>query len=271
MFDVTVDFSELAEMGANLDEKFKKLVEDAQADLGRQAYAKGVEIAKERLHSRLAMFVENWIPEDKGEEGFFLTLKGQAVWIDEGLPPNYLLPALLNSDKAKTAQDGSKYIVVPFKTQAGKGPAQLTPYQNDIAETIKQEFKQRKIPWAKIQKDDQGRPLIGTLAKIRGLRTPLKTHEGPGMGQGAIGEPRQGHTGIEFLKGANLYQQWSKDQQGQPKVERGVVTFRTASSNHPEKFNHPGLESTNILESTWEWAMSELEKEIIPKLLKQAL
>jgi uncharacterized protein YifN (PemK superfamily) len=267
-FDVKVDLSDLQSMGIDIDKNVKKMAEQAQKQLGMQAHAKGLEIAKERLHSRLKMFADAWIMEPQ-DDAFYLVLKGEAVWIDEGLKPDYLLAALLNSPKAKTGQNGNKYMVVPFATKVGTGPSNSTPYAVEMANALKMELKKRNISWAKVDKDDQGRPRLGTIAKLRGLNTPIKTHEGPGMGRGAVGEARQGHTGIEFLHGATLYQKEKHNKQGKSVIERGVVTFRTASSNHPEKFSHPGLDATNIVESTWEWALIELEAKILPQLFSQ--
>lgn len=270
LFDVTIDFSDLKDIAEGVGANLQEIAEKAQHELAIMSNAKAMEFASERLHSRREMFVDAWSMDEKDGE-VILTLKASAVWIDEGLPANYLHQALMNGPNAKQMPNGSTINIVPFKTKVGSGPTNLTSYANDIAETLKAELKQRKIPWSKIQRDDQGRPILGNIAKIKGLKTPIKTHEGPGMGQGAIGEPRQGHTGTEFLQGANLYQFASKDNKGNDTIERGVVTYRTASSNHPEKFKHPGLPATNIVEDTYEWALETLENEILPKLFKQYL
>jgi hypothetical protein len=271
MFSVTLDFSDIANMSGKLDANIKKLAEEAQEQLGRQAHAKGLEFAKERLHSRQQMFAEAW-KMDPQDDAFYLVLQAKAVWIDEGLEPNKLFESLMNSPKAQTGQNG-KYIVVPFEHKVGSGPTNTTPYQLELVQAVKEEFKKQKIPWQKIQKDDQGRPIQGLIGQVKGINTPIKTHEGPGMGQGAIGDPRQGHTGISFLKGANLYQinreRELPDGKKEIYTQRGAITFRTASQAHPEKFMHPGLEPTNIVESTWDWALNELEKEILPKLVKK--
>jgi hypothetical protein len=270
VFNVSIDLSDLHGMADNVGKNLQELANRTQQQLAIQTYGKAIELASERLHSRREMFVENWSMEEK-DGAVLLTLKAQAVWIDEGLKPGYLFPALMNGPNAKTLPNGTTINIVPFKTKVGSGPTNLTSYANDIAEAVKQEFKKRKIPWDKIQRDSNGRPLLGNIAKIRGLQTPIKTHEGPGMGQGSIGEPRKGHTGIEFLKGANLYQFATKDKAGKDSVERGVITYRTASSKHPEKFQHPGLERTDIIEDTYEWALDTLEKEILPKLFKELM
>jgi hypothetical protein len=270
MFNVTIDFSDLTDIGGELDSNLKKIAEQAQYELGVQSHAKGLQLASERLHSRREMFVDAWKMDPK-DDAFYLVLAGKAVWIDEGLPANYLFQALMDSPKAKTTQNGNKIVVVPFKQNVGSGPTNTTPYNLELVDAVKKEFKKQNIPWQKIQKDDQGRPIHGLIQQVKGINTPIKTQEGPGMGKGAIGDPRQGHTGISFLKGAYLYQNEAQDKEGKPFTQRGAITFRTASENHPEKFTHPGLEATNIIESTWDWAINELEKEILPKLFKDLI
>ena len=282
MFNVTIEFGDITELGKEAAENVKQIAKRAQEELGMQAHAKGLQFAQERLHSRLKFFQDFWKMDPK-DDAFYLVLQKEAVWIDEGLPVDYLRDALLNGPNAKKP---GQLAIVPFKTPVGSGPTNTTAYNLEIADAVKKEFSKRKIPWAKIQKDDQGRPLLGRIAKLNGLNTPLKTHEGAGMGQGAIGQPRQGHTGIAYLQGASLYQ-FEKVNRNTPsvrpgfssgvhgeegsQVERGVITFRTVSANHPDKFHHPGLEATNIVESTWDWALEELEKNILPKLFNQIM
>ena len=265
-----MDFSDLTNINGELEGNLKKIAEQAQMELGVQSHAKGLQLAKERLHSRLTMFQEAWEMDPK-DDAFYLILRAEAVWIDEGLPADYLYPALMNSPNVKTTANGNKILVVPFEHKVGSGPTNTTSYNLELIEAVKKEFKKQKIPWQKIQKDDQGRPIHGLLQQIKGINTPIKTHEGPGMGQGEIGQPRQGHTGISYLKGAKLYQVGRTDKQGAPYTQRGAITFRTVSENHPDKWRHPGLDATNIVESTWEWATNELEKVILPKLFKDLI
>jgi hypothetical protein len=137
----------------------------------------------------------------------------------------------------------------------------------DILNAVKAELKKEKLPWAKIQRDSQGRPILGKIADLKNIRTPTKTHEGPGMGQGAIGEQRQSRNNIPYLQGAAVYQ----TEGANGKVNRSVVTYRTASSKHPENFQHPGLPATFIIENGYEWALNELENVILPKLVQKVL
>jgi len=266
MFKCEVDLSDLANLGTDVQAKVKVLAEQAQHDLGAATFVRIKQIAHEKLHTRYTMFTDKFSIDEKDGE-VILTLEASAVWIDEGLKPNYLLDALLKSPKAKTAADGSTYVVVPFINKPGMGPTNTTPYNMDLLEAVKGEMKKNKLPWAKAQRDAQGRPLWGKVAELSNIKTPLKTHEGPGMGQGGIGDERQSRNKIPYLKGAAVYQHEGPG----GKIQRSVITYRTASSNHPENFQHPGLPATNIIEDGYDWAMNELETSILPKLIQKVL
>jgi hypothetical protein len=266
VFNVTIDLSELNSLGLGIETNLKEMVQEALDQLAVQTYGKIKELTGERLHTRREMFLENFQLDDSNPEEPTLILLGKAVWIDDGLPKDYLFDALINSPNSQPGKDGSKYMVVPFNSGPGQAKANTTSYQQDLIGAAKEAMKKQKVPWAKIAKDDQGRPIIGKIATIKNIKTPNKTGQGPGMGQGDIGQPRQGHTGIPFLQGASVYQKEETDSKGAKKISRNVLTFRTVSSAHPEKWHHPGLEATNIMEAGYDWAMEELEREILPKL-----
>ena len=266
MFRCEVDLSDLANLGMDVQAKVRVLAEQAQHDLGAATFVRIKQIAHEKLHTRYTMFTDKFSMDEKDGE-VILTLEASAVWIDEGLKPNYLLEALLASPKAKTSKSGGgKYIVVPFIVdKSGKGPTTTTPYNMELMDAVRGELKVKKLN--KVQRDAQGRPLWGKVAELTNIKTPLKTHEGPGMGQGGIGDERQSRNKIPYLKGASVYQHEGPG----GKIQRSVITYRTASSNHPENFQHPGLPATNIIEDGYEWAMNELETSILPKLIQKVL
>jgi hypothetical protein len=271
LFNVSIDLSALKDLGLDLDGNLSKMAYEVQQQLAIQTYSRIEELAGERLHTRKEMFIEN-LQLDEGEPGgeAVITLLGKAVWIDEGLPQDYLWEALLSGPKAKPGKNGSTYAVVPFNSGPNQSQANLTDYNKELVAAAKEAFKKKKIPWAKISKDDQGRPILGKIASVKGLITPNKMAEGFGQGQGPIGEPRQGHTGKPYLEGAAIYQREvinPKDNKAYAK--RYVLTFRTASSAHPEKWHHPGLEPTNLMEAGYDWAMEQLETEILPKLFNK--
>jgi hypothetical protein len=108
-----------------------------------------------------------------------------------------------------------------------------------------------------------------------------------------VGRIAQGPTGIPLLSGVKVYQKKIKDKNGNEKMGRFVMTFRVASSkqkdgpmpgettavwkkkqtdkdgNTPgqQRWQHPGLEATNLMEEALEWAKQEWEKKIAPALM----
>jgi hypothetical protein len=263
LFRVDVDLSEFAEL-ANLEEVVRKEGESLVANLAAQTHAKAIELASERLHTRRQMFVDA-LSMYQEENVWVISLDAKARWIDDGMPRHSMLDSLLSSPKAKRSRDGSTYIVVPFDHSPGSGPSNKTPAQMDLVNVVKAEMKSRKIPWAKIEKDDQGRPRLGRLHSFDITDKPLKTHVGPGQGRGEVGQVRQGPTKIPFLAGVSVYQRLGDD----GKVKRSVMTFRVASSKHREqgRWIAPAMDGVNILESVHDWALKTVEDEILPELL----
>ena len=262
MFNINIDLSDLLGL-KQIEQVAKDACEQAAKDLSKMCHAKAIEIASEKLHTRRQMFIESL---DLYEEGgvHVLSLAGKARWIDDGLPAGSMIDSLLSSPKAKLSADGSRYLVVPFDHSPGHGATNTTPAGLDLVNEIKGEMKKKKIPWAKIERDDQGRPKLGRLHKFNIEDRPIKTHTGPGQGKGPLGAPRQGPTGIPFLRGVAVYQNQT------PKgVKRSVMTFRVVSSKHQGtgRWERPQLEPTNIFQETYDWAQQQLEDVIAPKLV----
>jgi hypothetical protein len=187
-----------------------------------------------------------------------------------------MIEDLTSSPKAKTAKDGSRYLVIPFQHGPGKGPTNTPASSLDIVGAVKSAMKARKIPWAKIERDDQGRPKLGKLHKFN-VQSPMKTGQGPGQGWGPVGQVKQGPNdrqkvgggpgggGTPFLHGVNVYQH----PDGKGGVKRSVMTFRIVSSKHEApRWDHPGLEPANIMDDVAKFAEEELEKTILPKLIE---
>jgi hypothetical protein len=247
----------------------EKALNEASRDVAAMVYAKAKELAAERLNSRRDMFVEGLTLYPVNDDVWIVELDAKVRWIDDGVPEHSMLDDLLKSPKAKTAKDGSKYVVVPFNHGPGKGPTNSTQAQQDLTSTIKTEMKRRKIPFGKIEKGEDGSPKIGKLHSFDIMNAPNKTHEGPGQGKGPVGSARQGPTGIPFLQGVNVYQSKVKDKAGKESVKKSIMTFRVASSKHKSegRWEHPGLDPVNILDDAMAEAMEEFEKEIAPGLI----
>lgn len=154
----------------------------------------------------------------------------------------------------------SKYLAVPF--QHNKNPTAQTQAQNSLTATIKAEMQKRKIPFGKIEKDDQGKPKQGLLHSFSITDSPIKTHQGSGQGHGPIGSVRQGPTGIPFLKGVKVYQKEVVGKSGKKSIQKQIMTFRIVSSKMKGtgRWFHPGTSARNFMDEALEWAKKEFEK-----------
>jgi len=274
VFLVNVDTSDL-----NFLKELEKTLNDAakqvNRDLAQMTYGKAVELASERLHSRRQMFIDGLSTYE--EDGVWvLHLDASVGWIEDGMPEHNMLDDLLSSPKAKTAADGSTYVTIPFHHGPGKGKGSTTQAQQDLISTLKTEMKKKNIPWAKIEKDENGKPKLGKLHSFDVMNAPIKSHHGPGQGRGPIGDVRQGPNarqaagggpgggGTPFLQGVGVYQ---KEKGG--KVQKSIMTFRIASSKHrgQDRWQHPGIEGTNILADSVKWAQEQIEEKIAPRLM----
>jgi hypothetical protein len=268
---VTIDLDSLRHL-ADVD-AIQKIGDKAAADLALLTQAKVNELAGERLHSRLEMFRKGLSLKQEDSGVWLIHLDEKAAWIEDGMPAHSLLPDLLNSPKAKTAADGSRYMIIPFANTAGKGGAtQTTPVQQGLVAAIKKQLKQEGVSWSRTEVDDQGRPKLGRLHQLK-MTTPNKPHEPKsghgrgGMGWGSVGSPMVGATNIPFLENAAVYQTLNSS----GKVERSVMTFRVASSKHEAqgRWQHPGIEPAHILNDAYEFALQELEQHLMPDIIRQ--
>jgi hypothetical protein len=268
---VTIDLDSLRHL-ADID-VIQKIGDKAAADLALLTQAKVNELAGERLHSRLEMFRKGLSLKQESDGIWLIHLESELTWIEDGAPARSMIPDFMNSPHAKTASDGSRYLVIPFTHTAGKGGAtQNTPAQQILVDAVRKQLKQQGIAWGKIEKDSAGRPKLGKLHQLN-LTTPNKPHDSKsgrgrsGFGWGGAGSPMVGATGIGFLEGAQVFQTLNSS----GKVERGVTTFRVASSKHEAqgRWQFPGIEPAHILNDAYEWAIQELDRNIMPDIIRQ--
>jgi hypothetical protein len=239
----------------------------ALQDLVIQTEAHIIEEVQAKLHSSREKYLEALHVEQVDADTWSIILDPDAMWIEEGMDEHEMIDDLLKSKSTKTAADGSKYLAVPFEHK--KGPTQQTQAQRDLTSTIKQEMKDRGIPWGGLESDAAGQPKQGLIHSFDILTAPLKDGSGPGQGHGPIGAPRQGPTGVPFLAGVRVYQKPYKDKNGEEKMRRSVVTFRTASSKMKGsgRWVHPGLEAKKFLDEAAVWALKQWEEKIKDKFI----
>ena len=250
LINLNLDLSSILDFSEGLKEKMDKALRTATQNLAMQAHAKILESVQSKLHSTREKYINALSFGQVDDSTWIINLDQSAMFIEEGVNPGSMLPGLLRSPKAKTSKEGHKYLVVPF--QHNKNPGQQTQAGQDLTATIKAELKKRQIPFSKVERDEFGKAKTGRLHSFNIDDQPTKTHEGPGQGHGRIGQPRQGSTGIPFLRGISIYQHNVGG-----KIQKGIMTFRVASSAHPDKWVHPGLEGRAFLEEAEDWARAE--------------
>lgn len=260
LFYFNFDTSELESL-LNIDKVWKKATEEAAVQITQAAYFHLVEEAEKKLHTRKEMFISG-LSVGKEEDVYFVNLDAEVVWINDGQDEHSMVESMLASSKAKKSKDGSSYLVVPFDFSPGQGPTKVTAAQSNLIATVKKELRGLEVPFAKIETDASGKPKTGLLHDISIMDKPQKTHQGPGQGKGAIGDVVQGPTGTPFLQNIRIYQQGHKNESGEVKVKRSILTFRTVSSKHigTDKWRHPGLEATDLFKGAEEFAIKEWDK-----------
>lgn len=273
MIRLNLDISALLSIQKGLEPAIRDSLNKAGAKLAQATHSHIIEQAQAKLHTRRQMFIEHLTVfplEQSGQGVWIVNLDKKYRWIDDGMDEHEMLEDLLKSPKAKTSKDGSRYITIPFDHSPGKGKTGTTPAGKTLIDTIRGELKTRGIPFGKIEKGPDGKPLLGNLHNIDITKAPVKTAEGPGQGWGAVGDVRQGPTGIPFLQGIRISQKNVKDPKtGKESVKRSITTFRVASSKQAGKgmWKHPGLEPKHMLEEGAIWAAQQWERIVGPEMV----
>lgn len=247
--EFTIDFEDII---ANHQSQVKDLIQDiteSVAGLAALTHAHVLEQANERLHSRREAYVKALRFEEVQPGLWVITVPESTLWIEEGQSPHNMLDDLLKSPKAKTAKDGSKYLVIPF--QHDKGPTQQTDHARGVTQMLKQELKKRGVPYKKIEKGVNGQPKTGLIHSLN------------------LGGEKRPHWTSPILDGVRIYQHATKDGKGVQKVSRSIMTFRVASSKQvgTGKWDHPGSAPVKLLDDAFQWCQNEWEQNVLPALL----
>lgn len=250
-----------------IKDKVDQAAKDALADLAAQTHAHIVENVQAKLHSTREKYLDALSIQQVSDDTWLINLDAKANWIEEGLEKHEMIADLLKSPKAKTSKSGGKYMVIPFEHKTK--PSASTPAQKSLTDTIKEEFKRRKIPYGKLEVDAAGNPKKGVLHSFDINHAPLKTAHGVGQGHGPIGATKQGMSGIPFLRGIRVSQKEVKDPvSGKSKVVKSIATFRVVSSKHigTGRWVHPGTPQRKFLDEALDWAEKQWDEKIKPQL-----
>lgn len=267
MIYLSFDTSKLEAFGSNFSKAIKKATDKALTQIAAATHAHIIEEANKKLHSTKDLYIEN-IQRFKDDDGtWYIVLDSSVVWIDDGAKAQDMLPFFLKSPKAKTAKDGSKYMIVPFQHNKDK----MTAPQKDLLSAIKSELSSIGVNIKKTETDKNGAPKLGLVRSLDITTKPLKHSEGPGQGSGPIGAVRQGASGIPFLKGVRVYQHMTKDKRGNDAVSKSVVTFRTVSNKrkNPNAWHSKGSDGVKIMDESATWALKEFDTKIMPSIIEQ--
>jgi hypothetical protein len=275
-----VDMNNVLQGFEDFREDFVHKLDSAAQLLSAQADAHIKEQAAQRLHTRREEYIQALSLESVTQGVYAVTLQPEARWIEDGMEPHNMLEDLLSSDKARTAKDGSKYVVVPFKHS--KGETQQTHVERRILTAIKKELRRNRIPYKRIEKNPDGSPKVGLIHSLNLApphSAPLKQgYEGPKdkVFKGKTDSPYIGGTPYTF--GTRIYQHPKKGKDGgvlmgkdgHPKMERSIFTFRVASSKQAGTgmWDHPGISPLHLFEEAQQWIQQQWDNEVAPEILR---
>jgi hypothetical protein len=257
------DLEDLVDLGDVADGEMQRAAANLTAQTrGKITGAGQGEAAQpaQHVHRRLSHFQVD-------ENTWVVNLDKSARWIDEGMPEHNMLEKLLKSKKAKTAKDGTKYVIVPF--QHNRTKQDMTPAQQSLLNTIKNELAKVGSTPNKIEMKADGTPQLGLVRSLDISQKPKSTRKLK-IGAGPFGSAAQGPTGIPLLKGVQVYQKEIQKADGSKGVGRFVMTFRVASQKHkdqPGRWAHPGTEATNLMEEGMRWALDTWSSKIAPEIM----
>lgn len=270
MFKIDVKPQQFEDLDKEVQREGLAVLRQAASSLATQTYGHIVEEVQDKLHSTRQKYLEALTLDQIDDNTWVVRLDSSANWIEDGMDRHEMVDQLLNGgSQAYIAKDGSKYKIIPFSLN--KPPSQVTSAMRQMQAAIKAEFKKQNIPYGKVERGEDGQPLVGNLHKLDILDKPVKTQQGPGQGHGPIGQVRQGLTGTPFLKAVNVFQRQLRGPAGQLQVKRDVMTFRVVSSKHKGsgRWIHPGIDGKKFFEEAYRWASGQWEKEIKPQVLAQ--
>jgi hypothetical protein len=206
-----------------------------------------------------------WI--DLGNSMWVVEVDETARWLEEGRAEPMFMEWLLKN--AKTARDGSKYKIIPFKQDqgAGKTPG-FHPNKPALAAVTKRMLDAQNIDLNKIERDVGGKPKVGILHKIPMGREEIMAEMQPKR-RDYFSMPRSAdiagkiglkpHDGIFMLKGLMVVQR--PNASAKHGVTREAITYRVISSKHKAegRWFYPKVEALNAVPRAAEWAQQQLD------------
>lgn len=256
MSDIKLNFNIDAVGIAEQFKSFKLEVEQdlnkAVANLAAITHAKVAELASAELKSSRQPFMDSLGFEEISPGVWVISVDESGLWVEEGIESNKDMKPDLLAKNFKTSKDGNRYKAIPFDYSTP--PSQQTPSAALAISYLKSQLRKEKIPFKKIERNDDGSPKVGKLHELDF-----------GNRRGTMGGPSKGNT--PQFKNLSIYQSVTKS----GNVRRDILTFRTVSSGPGSqgKWHHPGLQAKHFLDRALDFAMKTWEEQILPEIFEK--
>lgn len=244
--------NKLDDLGYNVDvlsEEMRFTFQRAVAGIAKAAQAEWIRLAQSRFRTARTDYINGL---RQGESFQQIMVGGEPVWVITlvgTMPNNYefgmpafdmktVRPGWLGGAKAKTAADGHKYIVIPFRHSttstsnlAYSGKAAMQDLRSELKKTVRAYGLDRAIKTA------TGEPVQGVAARVP-TRAPVH----------------------QYLKGLTKIQEVKTTPDGVRKmVSSRLMTWRVMSENSaPDAWLHPGIQPANLLREVNNYVDREL-------------
>lgn len=245
---IKIDVEAIAKQFKEFSIEVKQDLEKAVAGLAAITHAKVAEMAATELKTSRKSLMDNLGFEEVSKGIWVVSIDENAMWIEEGVEPEFDMKPGLLKNATKVSKDGHKYRVIPFD-YGSKGPTQLTPNAQTIVNTIRSGLKKANVSFKTIERNGDGSPKLGKLHTFNF--------------ESAI--PGKGNT--PQLKGVSIYQTLTKT----GNVRRDILTFRTVTDGPGSegKWISPGQPGKKFLDRAADWAINEWESKILPEVTKK--
>ena len=243
----TIDIKALTEALKQNTDDLKKELHAGVELLASATHAKTLEMATEHLGSLQKKYKQG-VSFAQVEDGMWVvSLDESIMWIEEGFQAWSMYDKIATSKKAKTAKEGHKYLTIPF--EHSKAPSEQSMKAEALTDQIRSFLKQKKIPYKKIEYNQDGSPKMGLIHRfdIKSAQPTKKSKD-------------------EALKGVAIYQRMQGG-----KVKRDIMTFRVVSEKNKGdgRWEYPAREGAKILDKVYDWCINEWETKIMPSIMSQ--
>jgi hypothetical protein len=289
MIKFTINSKDILDLCKDEYESAKKALYTGVNQLAKAAETHLIELVKAELNPHHAdIFMgggnrkENIDLDSPSPGVHILTIKDNAVLIDDGKEIDMKTDSWLwKSSNTKTGKNG-RYLVIPFKQggRASSSESETSKFKAQLTGRIKEELELQnktrkaaglpKISMGGIERDSKGQIKEGHLHTFD-----------------IFGNKKKSSWSDMPLTRLNVYQKIHRDEQGNPitdkkgkvKATRSWLTFRTASESaqvNPEtgtapkdKFFYPAPKTKDFLARTGEWVEQEFYNKILPAIFEK--